>query len=315
MKRYSTLIISGLLSGWLTGCVAGEPLPSGAEEVPVVLHAGNGTKAIVNEGDAFEPLLLCSATAGDYNTMEWQKTVTVGVDGGVTYQNEIPVYPRYGAYIYITGVYPATGTVTEGKVIFHPDGQTDLMYAPELVGNRWDGLRIYGNTDPSKNKTLQFGHLLSQLQLTAIRTANDLAGKKQFRIQSIRLENIPGQAAVRLGMVEEGAERVVWSDPGILSPVLTKDPADPEKTNLIDSTDPGNPDGVGWILLPPAECYEADIATTVGNFKVMIRPDEGGFIDGLAHKVILILNDKSLSVLGVTKEDWADTNGGEVVVD
>lgn len=318
MKRYRTLLIYGLLGGWLTGCVSGDPLSIDEEEIPVVLHAGSGggTKAIVNEGDAFAPLLLCSAVAGDYSAPEWQQTVSVDTDGGVVYPGAVPLYPRYGAYIHIIGIYPAHAVVANGEAVFRADGQTDLMYAPELMGNRWDGLRIYGNSDSSKDRPLRFGHLLSQLQLTAVRTAADLADKKQFRIQSIRLKNIPGQAAVRLGMVEEGAERVTWSDPGIREPVLTKDPADPEKNNLIDSTDPEQPDEVGWILLPPAEYYEADITTTVGDFNnILIRPDEGAFGGGLAHKVILILNDRSLSVLGVTMEDWTDTDGGEIVVD
>lgn len=318
MKRYRTLLICGLLGGWLTGCVAGDPLPSEAEEIPVVLHAGSGsgTKAIVDEGDAFAPLLLCSAVAGEYSTLEWKQTVSVGTDGSVVYPGAVPVYPRYGAYIHIIGIYPADGAVADGEAVFRADGQTDLMYAPELTGNRWDGLRIYGNSDSSKDRPLRFGHLLSQLQLTAIRTANDLAGKKQFRILSIRLKDIPGQATVRLGGVQEGEERVAWSDPGIREPVLSKDPADSDKNNLIDSTDPDNPDAVGWILLPPAEYYEADITTTVGNFdNIIIRPDEGAFIGGLAHKVILTLNDRSLSVTGVTKEDWTNEDGGEVVVD
>lgn len=278
-----------------------------------MLHAGNVTKAIVNEGDAFQPLLLCSAVQNDFTVTEWQKNVSVAADGTVAYQEEIPNYPHQGDYIYVAGIYPSTGSVSGGKAVFHLDGRTDLMYAPGLAGNRWNGFRIYGNSDPSKDKTLQFGHLLTQLQLTAIRTASELTGKKEFRILSIRLKNIPQQASVRLGVPAEGEERVVWSDPVTQQPVYFKDASDTSKNTLITSSDPDNPDRVGWILLPPEASYQADIETTVGNFSdIRIRPDEGEFTGGLAHRVVLILNDKGLSVMGVKKEDWADTDGGEI---
>ena len=301
----------------LAGCVAADTrqaeglAPEG--EVPVALHAGRQTKAIIGEGDAFDPLLLCTAVSGNYAVTEWQRKASVAVDGAVTYTGEIPVYPSLGDYIYVTGIHPSDGSVADGQITCLLDGQTDLMYASELAGNRWDGFRIYGNSDPLKNKQLEFRHLLSQLQFAAIRTASDLTGKKEFRILSIRIKEVPGQAVVRLGTVENEDERIAWSRPSVLQPVLYKDPSDTAKNKLITSSDPEHPDKTGWVLFPPGAFYLADIETTVGNFSdIKISPDEGPFTRGLAHEVVFVLNDKGLSVIGVRQEDWTDAEGGEI---
>lgn len=322
MKPYDgKLIIGGIVPGLLgylfVACTAGnlvsEDDVASGQEVPVALHAGQQTRAVIQEGDGFDPLLLCTAVSGEYAVTEWQKEASVAADGTVTYKEEIPTYPPLGDYIYVAGIYPANGSFADGKVTFHPDGQTDLMYAPELAGNRWDGFRIYGNSDLSRNKVLRFGHLLTQIQFAAIRTASELTGKKEFRILSIRIKDVPGQAVVQLGTVEKEDDRVGWSQPVVLQPVLYKDPADTSKNNLIISSDPEKPDKAGWILLPPGASYLTDIETTVGNFKdIKIRPDEGAFTRGLAHEVVLVLNDKGLSVIGVRREDWTDTDGGEI---
>lgn len=322
MKHYNgKLVIGGIASALLgcllTGCVAADPEhadgPASEEDVPVVLHAGRQTKAVIGEREAFDPLLLCTAVSGDYTAMEWQKKASVATDGTVTYTGETPAYPHLGDYIYVTGLHPSDGSVADGKITCLLDGQTDLMYASELAGNRWDGFRIYGNSDPSKNKTLEFRHLLSQLQFAAIRTASELIGKKEFRILSIRIKDVPGQAVVRLGTVENEDDRTSWSQPAILQPVLYKDPSDTAKNKLITSSDPEHPDKTGWVLLPPGTFYLADIETTVGNFSdIKIRPDEGPFTRGLAHEVVFVLNDKGLSVIGVRQEDWTDAEGGEI---
>lgn len=310
-------IVSGLLGSLLVGCVAGDPAhaddPASEEKVPVALHAGQLTKAAIGEGEAFDPLLLCSAVSGNYTVTEWQKETSVATDGNVAYTDEIPYYPHLGDYIYVIGIYPSDGSVADGKVTYLPDGQTDLMYASELAGNRWDGFRMYGNSDPSKDKQLQFGHLLTQLQFAAIRTADELIGRKEFRILSIRIKNVPGQAVVKLGTVESEDERTGWSQSVVVQPVLYKDSSDDAKNKLITSSDPEKPDQIGWVLLPPGAFYLADIETTVGNFSdIRIRPDEGPFIRGLAHEVVLVLNDKGLSVIGVRQEDWTDAEGGEI---
>lgn len=321
MKGYGQILLSRLLlfalTGLSTGCV--ENIPGPEDEpgqdipVPVTLHAGSRTKAVVDAGDAFDPLLVCSSTSGEYTTLLWQKNVSVATDGTVTYTDgEIPVYPHLGDYIYVTGLHPQGATISEGNAVYRLDGQTDLMIAPEQAGNRWDGFRLHGNSDPAKNKPLEFNHLLTLLRLTAVRTASgDLSGRKEFRIQAVRLKEVPQTATVRIGHVGEGEEPVAWSAPDLLSAALYKDKADPDKYVLITSSDPENPNEVGYVLLPPAESYLADIETTIGIFRdIRIRPDEGVFTRGLAHQVVMVLNDKGLSIQGVRLEDWLLTEGG-----
>lgn len=323
MKGYGQILLSRILLFALAGLSAGctENAPGPKEEpgqdtpVPVTLHAGNGTKAVVDAGDAFDPLLVCSSTSGEYSSLLWQKNISVAASGAVTYtEGDIPVYPHLGDYIYVTGLHPQGAAISEGNAVYRLDGRTDLMMASEQAGNRWDGFRLHDNSDPAKNKPLEFNHLLTLLHLTAIRTASgDLAGRKEFRIQSVRLKEVPQTATVRIGRVPEGEEQVAWSTPVVLSAGLYKDKADPDKYVLITSSDPEKPDEVGHVLLPPAESFLADIETTIGTFRdIRIRPDEGVFTCGLAHRVVMVLNDKGLSIQGVRLEDWLLTEGGNI---
>lgn len=320
MKGYGQILLSRLLlfvlTGFSAGCVENTPGPE--EEpgqdtpVPVTLHAGSRTKAVVDAGDTFDPLLVCSSTGGEYTSLLWQKKVSVVTDGAVTYTEEIPVYPPLGDYIYVTGLHPQDAVISEGNAVYRLDGRMDLMLASEQAGNRWDGFRLHGNSDPAKNKPLEFDHLLTLLRLTAIRTAGGgLTGQKEFRIQAVRLKEVPQTATVRIGRVGEGEEQVIWSAPALLSAGLYKDKND--KYILITSSDAENPDEVGYVLLPPAEFYLADIETTIGTFyDIRIRPDEGVFTRGLAHRVVMVFNDKGLSIQGVRLEDWLLTEGGNI---
>ncbi|MEY8607817.1 fimbrillin family protein [Parabacteroides segnis] len=324
MKR----IYSGWKYIWLAGwallaaaCTESDPLQKRQEEtdLAITLRAGSSSgqsRAAIDEGDLFSPLLLCSDREGDYSTLRWQETVRVTEDGVVNYPGQAPVYPHYGDFIYITGLHPAPegGGLTNGTASWRLDGTVDLMYAPQLSGNRWDGFRIQGNTDASLNKVLQFNHQLTQIRFAAVRQANTI-GSNEFRITRITLKAVPRQASFSVTGTPEDELAVSFSDPADLDVPLLADPADPGKTVLITSTDPDQPDAIGSILLPPAEKYIADIETTLGTFLGReVKSEEGNLEKGFAHEIIFHLSEEGLNITGVQLEDWMDENGGDVNV-
>lgn len=319
MKRYGYILFGLFCLLIQVGCTAGEmygreeETPEQEMPVPVTLRAGSTTRAVVNEGDAFEPVLVCSDREDFSGGLRWQKNATVDVAGEVAYEGETPAYPSLGDNIYVAGLNPQGAILPgDGTAVYTLDANSDLMYAAPLKGNRWDGFRICGNTDATKDKVMEFNHLLSQVQLAAIRTAKDLAGLNDFRITKVTWKNVATTATVQLKpVVGEGEEQVSFSTVATLPSVLYKDKNDETKTVLVTSHNEAAPDAVGYALLPPAGSYLADVETSVGTFTdLTVKPDEGGFEGGYAHQIVLVLNDKGLSIRGVRLEDWENIDGG-----
>lgn len=318
MKRYGYILI-GLLSLLIqAGCTAGEideqkdKTPEQEEPLPVILRAGSTTRAVVNEGDAFSPVLVCSDREDFSGELRWQNNAAVDAAGEVAYEGEAPVYPSLGAFIYVAGINPQGASFPgDGTAVHTLDGSSDLMYAAPLKGNRWDGFRFYGNTDATKDQVLEFNHLLTQVQLAAIRTGMDLAGLNDFRITKVTWKNVAAVATIQLKQAQGGADQVSFSGDLTLSSTLFKDNNDDTKTVLVTSRNEEAPDAVGYALLPPAASYVADVETTVGAFTdLIIKPGEGGFEGGYAHQIVLVLNDKGLSIRQVKLEDWENIDGG-----
>ncbi|WP_455637426.1 fimbrillin family protein [Parabacteroides sp.] len=261
--------------------------------------------------------MLCSHKENDYTSIAWKREVTVATDGTVVYPDATPLYPHYGAFVYLTGLHPIpanAGRIVKGLVTWTLDGTTDLMYAPQLAGNRWDGFRIHGNTDPKLDKTLEFNHQLTQLRFCAVRKANTVESN-EFRVTRITLKAVPAKASFTVAGVAEKDLAVDFTEPGDLAAVLYMDKANPSKTVLVTSTDADNPDAVGYVLLPAAAKYTADIETTLGTFLSReVKSADGPFTKGYANQITLHLSEDGLSITGVQLEDWTDEDGGEVNV-
>lgn len=181
MKRHISLFVFFCLPGvFLAGCSdADRSSLMGEEEVPVELSALEGdvsSRAAVSAGSKpqaeFEAAMVFSRTEGDYTTPvvaaeEGVWKGTVGINGEVSWGNAgkaAPIYPRWGAWLYLVSYAPyaepdkaasgsGTGTYA-GTVSFVLTGQTDLLYASQIQGNRWaDG----------HFPSLVFDHQLTQL--------------------------------------------------------------------------------------------------------------------------------------------------------
>lgn len=310
MKRTNILLYLGLAGGMI-GCAECDLSPDSGEpeRVPITLQAGNRTKAVVNPGSVFEPLLLCSNTEKDYQKLRWQNNASVDKDGIVSYDGyaagEGPTYPYEDNFpfdVYVSGVHPQTADLTTAPnfAIYVIDGEQDIMYAPEVFGNYADGHKLSGNTDPAKDKPLVFTHLLTQLQFKACRTGD--AGAKEFKITRITLQAVP--VSVTISLVDGNMEVA-----GTTKPLNA-----PVNSVAITSTDEEEPTTVGYALVPAAAGYVAEVETTLGTFPdVQIRPTSGSPLEaGMAHAITLKLNDKGLIVSRVTAASWTDVEGGEI---
>ena len=92
--------------------------------------------------------------------MEWKAAAEAG-----------PVFPPSGDWLYLTAFAPAAVPVS-GVASFVLTGQTDLLYAAELRGNKWEGERFAGNRLKA-DRPLEFSHLLTQLCFKACKGLTD----------------------------------------------------------------------------------------------------------------------------------------------
>ena len=141
------------------------------EQVPIELHAqGNATvetKADQTITEAFATTVFASMRSGDYtgltspvNAKEWKIDTEVQTNGTVPLSGN-PTYPENGDWLYLIAVAPQASSYSDndGKVTYTLTGQTDLMYASQISGSRWDGNHFV---------PLTYKHLLTQLTFKAM---------------------------------------------------------------------------------------------------------------------------------------------------
>lgn len=316
MKRTNSMLGICLLASAMTACVEGNLSPDSdnrepsQQPVPITLQAGSRTKAVVNPGEAFNPLLVCFRLEGMYEKPIWTNNAAVNATGIVSFAgfeaDEGPLYPDEGPFdVYISGLHPqgADLAVVPGSAQYAIDGTQDVMYAPEVFGNYQDGHRIHGNTDPSKDKPLVFEHLLTQLQFKAYLAAGANPGGGAFRINKITLKKVP--ASVRINL----------ADGSLTAGETTKSLDAPVQEGVdITSTNPEAPVSIGYALLPAANSYMADLTTNMGMFtNIEIKTKNGNQLGpGLAHTILFVLNGNGLIVTSVTAATWLNLDSGTI---
>ena len=302
------LLVPALLS--VSSC--SDPEHSGFEQVPIELRAsGNGevdTKADYQEiTESFETTIFASKRNGIYTGIpsnadpnEWQKNATVNIGGSVLLPDN-PSYPENGDWIYLVAVAPETSTYnsSNGSVSYKLTGQTDLMYAKQIQGNRWDGSR-FSNTDHSKDIPLEYVHLLTQLKFKAQKVAS---GGLAVKVKSI---TIKGQETVK---VDLASGKATFSGSAV---DLKLTPANGE-TEI--GTTPSATD-LGCLLLPPLEseqAYQLTVETSIGTFEDLGITFEsvGGspsssnhFAAGHSYEITLNIGDRELEILSITVAQW-----------
>lgn len=248
---------------------------------------------------AFRATVALTTTEDDYSSLsgsnEGIHDVSVDTQGDVTWQSPA-YYPSDGSWLWLVAFSPVA-VPANGQVVYTLTGKEDLLYAPQLSGNRWNGERFSGNTDPAADHPLAFRHLLSRLQFSACKAAADGVAVKIKKItvkealSSATLVLASGQVAfegvqgLSLELSGEGAE-VVGIDPVALGSLIVPP--------LANNGMPG---------------YSLDVETSAGIYSDVPIQFSGASGDGLlqaglSHKVTLTLSDHTLGITSVQVSPW-----------
>ena len=317
------LLASALL---LAGCSDSPDQPYPApERVPIELHAtGEGvvskaeTTTETGITHAFSTTVFATTGDGVYTDLtpggsyRWMKNTTVQTPGALSLP-DAPVYPDNDANIYLVAIAPqATASSSSynssnGTVTCTLDGQTDLMYAPQIAGNQQDGQRFSGNPAPTPDKPLIYAHRLTQLIFKSKKT-----GSETVTVQSLSVQATPtATLTLSTGKTEFSGEATAMtldlsSDAGIA-------------VAGTGSTD------LGALLLPPlentAEPYKVTVTTsdkTYSDLTIKFDPSENLFAAGYSYAITLNFNTdpvdetKELEILSVSVAPWTTTESGDL---
>lgn len=286
---------------------------SGPEQVPIELYA-SGEEVVVTKADpaevtkAFSTTVFATRRAGVYTGLtttdtnnEWMKDADVAVGGTVSLPDGL-FYPKYGEWIYLVAVAPkieassSSYSSADGTVTYTLDGKTDLLYARQIQGNRWEGSR-FSNTDNTKDKPLVYTHLLTQLKFKAKKVTDGLTVK----VKKITVSNVNTSVTFPLASGEATS-----STSGSLSLSFANDGAEVTETQLATDLD-------GVLLLPPlaagTSAYQLTVETSVGTFgNLPINFGNDGNANtlkqGVSHDITLEISDRELEILSVTVAEW-----------
>ena len=269
------------------------------EQVPIELHAqGNATvetKADQTITEAFATTVFASMRSGDYtgltspvNAKEWKIDTEVQTNGTVPVSGN-PTYPENGDWLYLIAVAPQASSYSDndGKVTYTLTGQTDLMYASQISGSRWDGNHFV---------PLTYKHLLTQLTFKAMKK---VTGGLSVKVKKI---TVTTTNSVTLALTNGETS---FSGSGELSLELPDGGTEISGTTATPLS--------GSLLLPPltgtSDAYKLTVETSIGTFKDLeITPQSDGgnlsFAGGTSHEITLNIGDKELGISSVTVSGW-----------
>ncbi|RKU62329.1 hypothetical protein DWW91_26445 [Parabacteroides sp. AF17-3] len=269
------------------------------EQVPIELHAqGNATvetKADQTITEAFATTVFASMRSGDYtgltspvNAKEWKIDTEVQTNGTVPLSGN-PTYPENGDWLYLIAVAPQASSYSDndGKVTYTLTGQTDLMYASQISGSRWDGNHFV---------PLTYKHLLTQLTFKAMKK---VTGGLSVKVKKI---TVTTTNSVTLALTNGETS---FSGSGELSLELPDGGTEISGTTATPLS--------GSLLLPPltgtSDAYKLTVETSIGTFKDLeITPQSDGgnlsFAGGTSHEITLNIGDKELGISSVTVSGW-----------
>ena len=325
------LLATALLS--VSGCSS--PEESGLESVPIELRASEAgeveTKADENGIDKeFATRIFASKRDGDYTKLttsatgdEWYANTKVATDGSIALTGN-PTYPQYGDWLYLVAVapQPTSYTADAGTVSYTLDGQTDILYAKQIQGNRWDGSRFSNNTDKTVTP-LVYTHQLTQLKFKAKKAAEK---GLTVKVKSITVKGVTSTMILTL---KDG--NATFSGSTDLALILADDGKEIKSTTSIN---------LGVLLLPPStsdNAYKVTVDTSVGKFEDLTidfsnlsssssssgssssNGSNGSgsasgdhFAKGHSYEVTLNISDKELDILSVTVAPWSSEDKGNL---
>lgn len=306
------LVIGGILQV-LTAC---SPTPltddDTQEDIPLLLSAGGGifahsqTRAGNLPEQAFTATVYRSTEQGAYAdlTGEWEgsREATVSTAGTMTWSGSapFPTYPRYGDWIYVVAVSPSPSSVSGGTASYTLTGTQDLLYAPEIRGNRWDGYRFSGN--PANvgvgDQALAFSHLLTRIQFKA---KKKIADGVAVKVTKVTVNGVKNRVSLPLVPGSGGKAQPTFSGDAALSWTASGGGVEVTTTTIVD---------LGTLLLPPlaSGTYILTVETSVGtytNISITFGTSSGAsFEAGKSHVVMLEISDYELAIGSVTVSDW-----------
>lgn len=322
------LLATALLS--VSGCSS--PEESGLESVPIELRASEAgeveTKTDENGIDKeFATRIFASKRDGDYTKLtttvvddEWYADTKVTTNGSIALSGN-PVYPQYGDWLYLVAVAPKPTSYTDADagVGYTLDGQTDILYAKQIQGNRWDGSRFSNNTDNTVTP-LVYTHQLTQLKFKAKKAADK---GLTVKVKSITVKAVTSAMTLTL---KDGNATFSGSTDLVLT--LAGDGTEIKSATAID---------LGVLLLPPStsdKAYKVTVDTSVGKFEDLSidfssssnsssssgsNGSSGSgsasgdhFAKGHSYEVTLNISDKELEILSVTVAPWSTEDKGDL---
>lgn len=303
---------------FLAACSSDVSLPV-ETTVPLEFSAGGSallhtsvTRADHNLPESvFDATVVLSMKQGDYSGLsapyEGSHEVNVGMDGSVSWQLQPddvqPVYPGTGSWLYAVSVSPAAVPDDSGNVSYTLTGKEDLLYAPEIRGNKWEGDRFSGNGNPGRDKPLEFAHLLTRLQFKARKRQADGVSVK---IMAVKVNEALPEVTVPLSTGEPSFSGTAG---------LTLHPGDGGVGKDVPVG--GTTVTLGDLLLPPLSPehnYTLNVETSIGTFdNIPIvfsnnAASGGKLLPGMSHEITFYISDTSLGVLSVTATPWELVN-------
>ena len=260
---------------------------------PVEIKLNSGvtalSRAIVEEGTAFDAQVVATSTTANYTTLAWTSenagNIVVGTDKTITF-NPVQYYPIDGSIIYMKGFAPR-GTIANGKVNYTITGEEDIIITSEISGSKTD----------HSSKVLAFQHLLTQLKISVV--AKDQASIDAWgNITSIEVKN----ATTTLTLdIKDG--KIAASDSPTTANLSIKGFTNPLAITTTEKD-------AGYIMiLPSTTAYTLIVKTTnhIEGIETPITPETTEA--SKAHKITLTFQRTTITPTA-TVGKWEDTTGG-----
>lgn len=170
----------------MTACTSESDEIDNVIDAPVEIKLNAGINTITTKADGiqnkdihdFDANIIASSATGTYTSSLWTEAEAgkIQVKNNTVSFSKKQSYPSNGNTIYMRAYAPAAGNLTSGVVKFVIDGNKDIMISKEISGNKTN----------ATSKTLEFSHLLSQLNFT-VKAENEEAQTAWGKITGIKV--------------------------------------------------------------------------------------------------------------------------------
>lgn len=272
-----------------------QPKVNENEPVEIKMNAGIGditTKAPIQQSMKFDALVVASATTNNYETALWTgDNGNISVNNGTVTFDPVQFYPGDGSTIHMKGVYPR-GTIKTGVINQTITGDEDIMITSEISASKTD----------KDSKTLDFKHLLTQLQIKVKATDNE-AIASWGTITSIKIKDVATSLDLKL-------------NDGTISENATPNKTDLEIKGFTTAQELTTAAAsAGYIMvLPNTTAYVLEIVTSLKTTPTNVTISPETTEASKAHEITLTFNAAQIDATATVGE-WTIVAGGSGSVD